>query len=51
MQLALKSKALSFVGASDKDSIARIRELALEYGPNAWQEVWLRERGAETGGS
>ena len=46
VQLALKSKALAFVGASDKESIARIRELAVEYGPDAWQEAWLRERNA-----
>lgn len=46
VQLALKPKALAFVGASDKESIARIRDLAGEYGPNAWQDIWLRERGA-----
>ena len=46
VQLALKSKALSFVGASDKESIARIRELAKEHGPDGWQAAWLRERGA-----
>ena len=46
VQLALKSKSLAFVGASDKESIARIRELAVEYGPDAWQEAWLRERNA-----
>ena len=45
VQLALKGKALSFVGASDKESIAHIRSLAAEYGSNRWQEVWLRERG------
>ncbi|MDL2210745.1 conjugal transfer protein TrbE, partial [Desulfovibrio sp. OttesenSCG-928-O18] len=46
VQLALKSKALAFVGASDKESIARIRELAAEYGRDGWQEAWLRERNA-----
>lgn len=46
VQLALKPKALAFVGASDKESIARIRELASEYGREGWQEAWLRERGA-----
>ncbi|MEG6503331.1 MULTISPECIES: TraG/VirB4 family ATPase [unclassified Desulfovibrio] len=46
VQLALRPKALAFVGASDKESIARIRELAVEHGPDAWQEAWLRERGA-----
>lgn len=46
VQLALKGKTLSFVGASDKESIARIRVLAAEYGLDKWQEAWLRERGA-----
>ena len=46
VQLALKEKALSFVGASDKESIARIRALAAEHGPNGWQYAWLRERNA-----
>ena len=45
VQLALKGKALAFVGASDKASIARIRELAAEHGPGNWQHIWLRERG------
>ena len=45
VQLALKPKVLSFVGASDKESIARIRELAMEYGQD-WPQAWLRERGA-----
>ncbi|MES9995766.1 conjugal transfer protein TrbE [Desulfovibrio aminophilus] len=46
VQLALKGKALSFVGASDKESIARIHELAAKHGPDGWQEAWLHERGA-----
>ena len=46
VQLALKPRALAFVGASDKESIARIRELASEYGRDGWQEAWLRERNA-----
>lgn len=46
VQLALKGKALAFVGASDKESLARIRALAAEYGPEGWQAVWLREHGA-----
>ncbi len=46
VQLALKPKALAFVGSSDKESIARIRQLAVEYGLDGWQEAWLRERGA-----
>lgn len=45
VQLALKGKALAFVGASDKASIACIRELAAEHGPGNWQHIWLRERG------
>lgn len=45
VQLGLKPKALAFVGASDKESIARIRELAVEYGRDGWPEMWLRERG------
>lgn len=50
VQLALKAKTLAFVGASDKESIARIRELAAEHGrdgwPDSWIDAWLRERGA-----
>ncbi len=46
VQLVLKGKALAFVGASDKESLARIRALAAEYGPEGWQAVWLHERGA-----
>lgn len=46
VQLALKGKALSFVGASDKESIAHIGELAAQYGAGEWQTVWLHERGA-----
>ena len=46
VQLALKPKALAFVGASDKENIARIRELAVEHGPDGWQMAWLHERGA-----
>ena len=46
VQLALKGKALAFVGASDQESIARIRALAAEHGTDGWQEAWLRERGA-----
>jgi type IV secretion system protein VirB4 len=46
VQLALGPKTLAFVGASDKESIARIRELAAQYGSDNWQEVWLKERGA-----
>ncbi|MDR2488188.1 MAG: hypothetical protein LBD42_01600 [Desulfovibrio sp.] len=46
MSLALGPKTLSFVGASDKESIARIRELAARCGKGGWQDVWLQERGA-----
>lgn len=42
-RLALGPKTLAFVGASDKESIARIRELAALHG---WQQIWLKERGA-----
>jgi type IV secretion system protein VirB4 len=44
VQLALGPRALAFVGASDKESIARIRELAAEYGPDGWQEHWIQEK-------
>lgn len=46
VQLALTGKTLSFVGASDKESITRIRELAAEHGSDEWQTIWLHERGA-----
>ncbi|XAZ26246.1 conjugal transfer protein TrbE (plasmid) [Sinorhizobium sp. B11] len=36
--------ALSFVGASGKDDLKRIRALAREYG-SAWPSIWLKERG------
>ena len=45
VQLALGPKNLAFTGASDRDSIARIRALMSEH-PEGWQELWLRERGA-----
>jgi type IV secretion system protein VirB4 len=41
VQLALGPKALAFVGASDKESLARIRELAALRGPQCWQQIWL----------
>lgn len=46
VQLALGKKTLAFIGASDKDSIKRIKELRAEYGADNWQEQWLMERGA-----
>ncbi|MBI9079287.1 MAG: conjugal transfer protein TrbE [Pseudodesulfovibrio sp.] len=45
ISLALGPIALAFVGASDKESIARIKELEQQYGQE-WPEEWLRERGA-----
>ncbi len=45
VQLALGPQTLSFVGAADKESITRIRQLAAEQGPNDWQPIWLQERG------
>lgn len=45
-QLGLSPRELAFVGASDKGSVARIRELIAKYGPEAWTEVWLEERNA-----
>jgi type IV secretion system protein VirB4 len=46
VQLALGPKALAFVGASDKESLARIRELAAQHGPQGWQDEWMKECGA-----
>ncbi len=46
VQLALGKKTLSFIGASDKESIKRIKELRAEYGADDWQEQWLMEKGA-----
>jgi len=42
--MALGPLALSFVGASGKDDLKRIRALAREYG-SAWPSIWLKERG------
>ena len=47
VQLAIGPQTLAFVGASDKESIASIKELAEQCGPHSgWQLVWLKERGA-----
>jgi type IV secretion system protein VirB4 len=46
VRLALGPKTLAFVGASDKESLARIRELSALHGPDNWQSRWLEERGA-----
>ena len=43
VQLALGAETLSFVGASDKESLARITELAEKFGQN-WPKIWLTER-------
>jgi type IV secretion system protein VirB4 len=43
IQLALGPQTLAFVGASDKESIARIKELSVL---RCWQSLWLEERGA-----
>jgi type IV secretion system protein VirB4 len=45
VQLALGKKTLSFIGASDRESLARIATLIAEY-PDEWRERWLVERGA-----
>ncbi len=42
--LALGPLAMSFVGASDKESIAEIRALEAKYGA-AWTDEWLASRG------
>lgn len=46
VQLALGPKTLAFVGSSDKESIARIEELALKFGPKDWHHEWLKEQAA-----
>lgn len=45
-QLGLGPVALSFVGVSDKDSIARIRTLRTQHGAE-WPRIWLKERNLE----
>ncbi|MBQ4133717.1 MAG: conjugal transfer protein TrbE, partial [Desulfovibrionaceae bacterium] len=45
IQLALGRKTLAFVGASDRESIARIREICNEHGAEGYK-LWLQERGA-----
>lgn len=45
VQLALGVKTLAFVGASDRESIARLTELMQQH-PETWRDMWLRERGA-----
>lgn len=41
-QLALGPVTLAFVGASDKEAIAKIQKLKAQYG-NAWPEEWVRQ--------
>lgn len=43
IQLALGTFALAFVGASDKESIGRIRELERNFG-SSWPEQWIQHR-------
>lgn len=43
-QMRLTKTELSFVGCSDKESIARIRELKEGHGSD-WWKTWLQERG------
>ncbi|MFH0782572.1 MAG: VirB4 family type IV secretion/conjugal transfer ATPase [Pseudomonadota bacterium] len=47
-ELALGPLALSFVGASDKDSVAAIKGLEAQYG-NQWVHEWLDARGLKLG--
>jgi len=42
-ELALGPLALSFVGATDKESLAAIRTLEGKYG-ESWVDEWLRQR-------
>lgn len=43
MQTALQPKTLAFVGASDKESLARIETLSSTHGKDWWR-YWLEER-------
>jgi type IV secretion system protein VirB4 len=36
--------ALAFVGVSDKETLAHLRQLMARYGPR-WPFVWLNEKG------
>ena len=45
VNLALGPVTLAFIGVSDKESIARVKELEGMYGPDKWQDEWLKERG------
>lgn len=48
IDLAIGPLALSFVGASGKEDIARVRELESLHG-NQWPYMWLKERGVDYG--
>ncbi|MFA9394095.1 MAG: conjugal transfer protein TrbE [Halodesulfovibrio sp.] len=43
INLALDKVALSFVGASDKESLARIKKLESKHGAD-WPGIWMKER-------
>ena len=45
-QLGLGPITLSFVGVSDKEGLARIRELRNQHG-SEWPHYWLEERGVK----
>lgn len=45
-QLALGPLALAFVGATDPDSIATIKQLSETYG-DGWVDEWLRTKGLD----
>lgn len=47
---ALGPVALAFVGASDKESVAAVKQLQQRYG-SAWTDEWLRLRGVSSGES
>ena len=46
INLVLGKKELAFVGASDKENLAIIKQLYDEYGADDWQEHWLKYRNA-----
>lgn len=45
-QLALGPLALAFVGATDPDSIARMKELEMHFG-DTWVSHWILEKGVD----
>tara|TARA_R110002126_G_scaffold11644_2_gene51851 strand:- start:8176 stop:10713 length:2538 start_codon:yes stop_codon:yes gene_type:complete len=45
-QLALGPLALAFVGATDPDSIARMKELEMQFG-DTWVSHWILEKGVD----